>query len=348
MDKGKIISFIVPAYNSERYLKKALDSFYVPELAEYMEVIIVDDGSTDKTAEIAQGYAAKWPVIYRLIQKENGGHGSVINLGSKEASGKYFKVIDADDWIMTENLTEYIRYLTASDAEIILTPFHMVDMNSGERTVQKMYAENYDRIYSPNELADNWKAFDRCTTFHGITYNTSFYNQYRHELPEKIFYEDQEYATIPFCYAKKVALLNLYIYQYLIGNSEQSISNANKIKRIGHLDIVIDHMLDYWKIHQGTPYFANNYFLRKMEGVVLSYYVTMCIVNLQKAQGYKACKLLNHRIKKIWPMLFRKLQKMYFAYRIFGMLNINEKSYEKIIHSKLFRLIWHNHMVEKL
>lgn len=348
MEEGKIISFIVPAYNCEKYLEKALNSFYVPELADYLEVIIIDDGSSDRTTEIARKYVAEYPTIYSLVQKENGGHGSVINLGSKKASGKYFKVIDADDWVMTENLPKYIEYLAACDAEIILTPFHMIDMNSKKRTVQKMYTEDYGRMYSPNELARNWKSFDRCTTFHGITYQTSFYNQYRHELPEKVFYEDQEYATIPFCYAKKVALLNLYIYQYLIGNSEQSVSNANKIKRIGHLDIVIDHMLEYWKIHCETLDFAKDYYLRKMEGIVLSYYVTMCIVNPEKAQGYRGCNLLNHRIKQICPTLFERLKKKYFVYRIFGILNINEQVYEKIIHSKPFRLICHNHVIEKL
>lgn len=343
----KIITFVIPSFNVEYYLKKVLDSFLAPEIIEQLEVIIVDDGSCDGTADIAKMYAEKYPEIYRLLQKENGGHGSTINLGSKEARGKYFKVIDADDWVVTENLSEYIQCLTKSDAEVILTPFHMVDMITGERIVQKMYIEDYSRCYTPDEIAERWKSFDRCTTFHGITYRTDFYNEHRHELSENVFYEDQEYATIPFCYAKKVAVLNLNIYQYLIGNSEQSVSSANKIKRIGHLETVIEHMLEYWSVHKNNSSFARNYFLRKMEGIVFSYYVIMCIITPQKSVGRRHCKNLNCKIQRCCPELFEIVHNKYFAYIVFSIFRINENTYEKIIHSSLFRLVRRNHKIEK-
>ena len=343
----KIITFIIPSYNVEKYLRKGLDSFLVPELADQIEVIVVDDGSSDGTAAIAREYVEKCPEIYRLLQKPNGGHGSAINAGSREAQGKYFKVIDADDWVITENLPEYIRYLEESTAEVILTPFHMVDMITGERTIQKMYIDDYGRIYTPNELAENWKAFDRCTTFHGITYNTTFYNKYRHELPEKVFYEDQEYATIPFCYAKKVAVLDLYIYQYLVGNSEQSVSQNNQIKRIGHLETVINGMLTYWKKHCTDVEFCRSYFLRKLEAIVFSHYVIMCIATDEKVLGRKRCRILNKAIKKDCSDLYQMIYKKYLMYIIFSILHISADTYEKLIHSSVFRLIRHNHKVEK-
>lgn len=345
----KIITFIIPSYNVERYLNTALRSFITddPELNDQIEVIVVDDGSSDGTAEIADSFIKQYPDMFRLFQKENGGHGSTINVGSLAAKGKYFKVIDADDWVVTENLADFIRYLSSTDADAVLTPFHMVDMTTGDRVIQKMYIDDYSRNYTPDEIAADWKSFDRCTTFHGITYRTDFYNCYRHELPEKVFYEDQAYATIPFCHAKKIDVLDLMIYQYLVGNSEQSVARSNQIKRIGHLEKVSDHMLTYWKENSTGSTFSAEYFLKKLEGVILSHYVIMCIANPEKAKGRRHCKALNRKLKEKCPPMYQMVQKKYIAYTMFSMLNINEDTYEKIIHSRVFRMVRHNHRIEK-
>lgn len=345
----KIITFIIPSYNVEQYLHTALTSFITSDadVNDQIEVIIVDDGSSDGTADIARSYVKQYPEMFRLIQKENGGHGSTINVGSKEAQGRFFKVIDADDWVVTKNLSEYIHFLQETVADVVLTPFHMIDMNTRERMAQKMYITDYDYIYSPNELAADWKSFDRCATFHGVTYRTAFYNQYRHELPEKVFYEDQEYATIPLCCAKKVAVLNLMIYQYLVGNSQQSVSKTNQIKRIGHLEAVIEHMLAYWSSHHLEHYFSREYFLRKMEDVMLAYYRIMCIVNTDKGFGQKSCARINQIVRQRSPEMYQSLRKKYILFCLFSMLHINEDDYEKIIHSSVFRRIRRNHGIEK-
>lgn len=345
----KIITFIIPSYNVERYLNTALHSFFTEEesVNEQIEVIVVDDGSVDRTAEVAEDYVKQRPDMFRLIRKENGGHGSTINVGSKEVRGKYFKVIDADDWVVTENLKEYVAFLRNTDADVVLTPFHMVDMNTGERTKQKMYLTDSDCTYTPNEIAANWKTFDKCTTFHGITYRTEFYNMHRHELSENVFYEDQEYATIPACFAKRIAVLDLYVYQYLVGNSEQSVAKSNQIKRIGHLECVVEHMLEYWKENRLCPDFGAAYFLRKLEGIVFSYYTNMCVSNTEKCEGRNRCRRLNKKIKAECPELMSILKKSYMLYEIFSVLNISEQDYEKIIHSKVVRRIRHSHRVEK-
>lgn len=350
MEKNvKIISFIIPSYNVERYLNKALDSFLTLDLQtnEKVEVLIVDDGSEDRTAEIAHSYVERDPIMYKLLKKENGGHGSTINLGSREATGKFFKVIDADDWVITENLLEYIQYLETSDADVVLTPFHTVDMVTGKRTMQKMYISDYSRCYTPDEVAADWKSFDKCATFHGIAYRTEFYNQMRNELPENVFYEDQEYATIPFCHARKIAVLELPIYQYLIGNSEQSVSTANKLKRISHQERVIRDMLYYWKAQEYNAEFVRSYFIKKMEDILLAYYKVMCIINPDKSSGRKSCSRLNREIRESSSEIYKNLSRKYALFYIFSLLRINEKVYEKIIHSYLFRLVRHNRKIEK-
>lgn len=344
---NKITTFIVPAYNVENYLEKGLRSFLNLEVIENLEVIIVNDGSTDHTEQIALRYAEKYPSVFKLLNKENGGHGSAINLGSSVAVGKYFKIIDGDDWVINENLSLLVRCLAVCEADVVLTPYHMVDMNSGEKIVQRMYIENYNKLYNLDQITANWKSFDRCMTFHGITYKTSFYNQYRHELPEGIFYEDQEFATIPCCYAKTIAAFDLFIYQYLVGNSEQSVSYKNQVKRITHLERVAINLLNYKKENAELPSLHIEYLKRKTEAVILSYYVVSCIINPDKVAGRKMSNNMYKSVRLLWPDLFRATRSKYWVYRLFSWFRVGPESYQKIIHSMAFRLVRRNHGIEK-
>ena len=118
----KIVSFIIPSYNVEKYLDKCLTSFLNLEVLDFIEVIVVDDGSKDQTAQIARNYIEQYPRVFRLISKENGGHGSAINVGTAAAAGCYLKVIDADDWVVTENLKEFVDKLAVCTADVVLNP----------------------------------------------------------------------------------------------------------------------------------------------------------------------------------------------------------------------------------
>ena len=106
---SKILSVVIPTYNMEKYLEKCLNSFIYNEGADELEVLIVNDGSKDNSVNIAKEFEKKYPNIFKVIDKENGGHGSTINAGLKVASGKYFKVVDADDWVETDELKKLIR-----------------------------------------------------------------------------------------------------------------------------------------------------------------------------------------------------------------------------------------------
>ena len=103
----KLISFVVPCYNSESYMERCINTLLKGK--EDVEIIIVNDGSTDKTKKIADGYKKRYPKIIKAIHKINGGHGSGVNAGLKEASGKYFKVVDSDDWLDEEALIKLIN-----------------------------------------------------------------------------------------------------------------------------------------------------------------------------------------------------------------------------------------------
>ena len=115
----KILSIVVPAYNVEKYLDQCLSSFVNTEVLRDIEILIINDGSTDRTAEIAEKYCEKYPGCFVLYNKENGGHGSGINYGIEHAKGKYFKVVDGDDWVETVNLPVFVRTLKKIDVDVI-------------------------------------------------------------------------------------------------------------------------------------------------------------------------------------------------------------------------------------
>ena len=187
------------------------------------------------------------------------------------------------------------------------------------------------------------ESFDRCLTFHGISYKRSFYESYRHKLPEKIFYEDQEYAAVPCCHAKTIQAFNLYFYQYLIGTDSQSVAAHNQLKRLSHIEIVATRIAEYHQLHPELSFAGKSYLLQKLQAVLLSYYTTACIVNPNKADGRKKCRQLNEVIKGYCPQSYAAIMWKYRIFDLFSRLHLTSAGYEKLLCSSLYNTIRHNH-----
>lgn len=130
----KLLSFAVPCYNSEAYMEKCIESLLVG--GEEVEILIIDDGSKDRTAEIADGYAEKYPTIVKAIHKENGGHGSAVNTGIANATGLYFKVVDSDDWVKEEvyrQILAKLHELTGGETTLDMLISNFVYEKAGEK-----------------------------------------------------------------------------------------------------------------------------------------------------------------------------------------------------------------------
>ena len=228
---NKILSIAVPSYNMEKYLNKCLDSFLVPEILDDIEVIVVNDGSKDNTLKIAKEYEEKYPNVFKVIDKENGGHGSGINHGVKNAVGTYFKLIDADDWVDSSNMIDYVN---------MLKQHQDVDM----------FVNNYNQVFEPDyEIKDanalrDIKVKNQVVEFfeyefkpmHCLTYRTDILRNFT--FSEKCFYEDTEYASFPLLYVGKIYFSDLNIYQYRLGRGGQSVSQEGYFKhRLDHIKV---------------------------------------------------------------------------------------------------------------
>lgn len=337
----KILSFIIPAYNSAAFLDKCVGSMLVPECMESLEILIVNDGSTDETAEIAQTYCRKFPETVRLISQPNRGHGGALNTGCKAARGKYLKVIDADDWVETKNLPLLLEKLAECESDVVLTHHHTINIGTGEIKNWKSYPEMFDRAYSFDEIMTNWKAFDRSLTFHGITYRTDFYQRLAEDLLEHVFYEDHQYATFPCCHAASVTPFDLFIYEYRIGDVNQSVSDANQCKRIGHTAAVIQKMIDeYSKLPENM---GKSYAAMKIQGLLMSYMTTALLVFPDRKAGRKLAREQMEKCRQRAPKVAHLAEKKYRVFMIFNCIHIGNKTWNCILQSKLYNTLRRNH-----
>ena len=335
-DGNKIISFIVPAYNSQEFLVKCLLSFISGSRAdEKIEVIIVNDGSKDDTKSVALGFTRSRPEIFRLIDKKNGGHGSAINAALPEAHGKYIKVIDSDDWIVTENLEKYIEALETSDADILITHFHTVNARTGKITPIKSSSVTYGKKYSLEGLMAAGKGALSCCMFHGITYEADFYRGCGVTLSERISYEDQEYCTLPFIKAESIIFADLFLYEYLVGSANQSVADENQVLRAGQLEQV------FWKILRGAApekisEAAKAYLLYKLAETLQNYYVTMLIRNSDRKNGRREAARIRRLSAKELPPLKELTSFRYGLLLLMHFLHIKPSHLETLKNSPLY------------
>ena len=218
----KLLSIVVPSYNSQDYLRHCLDTVVLG--GQEVEVIVVDDGSTDSTAEIAREYCSRFPGIVRLEQKENGGHGSAVNRGLEVATGTYFKVVDSDDWLDTTDYRSVLSLLRSiGSVDLLITNYVYEYSYNGKHKVMR-----YSNVF-PQGKVITWDSmhrfhFDQLMLMHSLFYRTELLRECGLKLPEHTFYVDNLVAYLPLPYVKSLIYLDCSPYHYLIGRPGQSVN----------------------------------------------------------------------------------------------------------------------------
>lgn len=222
----KILTISIAAYNVEKYIAQTLDSLIDKEL-EDIEVLIIIDGSKDRTFEIAKEYEKKYPNVFRAIYKENGGYGSTINKGIELATGKYFKQLDGDDWYNTENLKKICEILRKIDTDIVYTPYIECNEKENKQTISYNDIEKFSDI---EKLENVIQYSNNNIPMHSLMYKTEILKNNNIKLQEHCFYTDTEYAIYPFMYSNTIKILTIPLYMYRIGVEGQSMSIEGRIK----------------------------------------------------------------------------------------------------------------------
>lgn len=340
----KVLSFIIPSYNSEKYLDKCITSFLDEAVLDKIEIIIVNDGSSDNTSSVAQKYCDIYPGSVRLISQENSGHGGALNTGCAAAKGKFLKVIDADDWVETVNLSEFVSFLQNCESDVVLTHHYTVDISTNEIKKWKSYPSSFERTYSFSEIVPDFSNFERSLTFHGITYNTAFYQKSNYKLCEKVFYEDHEFSTFPCCFAASVVPLDLFIYHYRVGDVNQSVSDANQLKRIYHSETVLKKLVSEYENSSDQLDAASREFVcLKIKILLLSYLSTVLLVEKDKKKGRKQAKQIIDFFKSQLPRVYELTAKKYMVFRMFNFLHMSKSTLDKLLASRAYRLLKGTH-----
>lgn len=338
----KILSFIIPSYNCSAFLPKCIESMLHPSLMEQLEILVVNDGSVDDTGSVAEHYVNQYPQTVKLINQENKGHGGALNTGCAAAQGKYLKVIDADDWVETDNLPAFLAFLSSCDSDVVLTHHYTRDISTGEVKSWKSYPEAFNTPYTLEQIMLQPQNFDRSLTFHGITYRTDFYQSENIRLSEKVFYEDHEYATFACCKAASVTPLDLFIYNYRIGDVQQSVSDANQLKRLSHMETVLKRFLSEYQTLPTTDG-GSSYFEMKTQGVFLAYITTVLLVEPNRKKGRQLGKEMLGQVRVKLPGAYERSIMQYRIFRCMNLLHMNKSNWERILHSRLYRKLRHSH-----
>ena len=248
----KLLTFAIPCYNSENYMEKCIESI-LPG-GEDVEIIIVDDGSHDRTAEIADRYAAQYPSIVRAIHQPNGGHGEAVNTGIANAAGLYFKVVDSDDWVDAEAYAKILgklRELVQSKKNIDMLLANYVYEKEGAKHKKVMRQTGFptDCIFSWKDVRHFYKG--HYILMHSVIYRTQLLRDCGLKLPDHTFYVDNIYVYKPLPYVRSMYYMDVDFYRYFIGRDDQSVNEKVMISRIDQQikvnKIMIDDV-DLWKV----------------------------------------------------------------------------------------------------
>lgn len=238
---GKLLSICIPSFNMEKYLSRNLDSFLDSAKLSELELIIVNDGSTDNTLEVAKEYYSKYPNTIVIIDKPNGHYGSCVNAALKVASGEFFRIVDADDWVDTQQLVTFLSKLNGVDSDVVYTRYNNFYEATGLTTLCEDPAEmKWNVSIDLNDIT-----FERYVHMHQITYRTQFLKEIQYRQTEGVCYTDTEYVFIPLSQAKNIYCMDISLYQYYIGRDDQSMSPAVLMKNFSHLQKVLNSILNY-------------------------------------------------------------------------------------------------------
>lgn len=298
----KALTVIVPTFNMEQYLDECLTSMITDKSQHLLEVIIVNDGSTDNSSAIAHQYSEKYPTLFRVIDKANGHYGSCINAGLKIATGKYVKILDSDDFFHTPDLDHYLDYLHNSTDDLVVTDVMRVTIK-GKFYKRGSYAEYHGKTFDIDEigLSSQFKGI----AMHYMTYRTQLLRDIDYFQPEGILYTDDVWRFTPMQAVRKISFLDKTVYCYRLGREGQSMDRYVMRKNASHQLKIANHKLDIWeqvkdRLSPGAYAFMEDQLLYN-EGNSLKFGI------MYSSLSNEEMKALDDRMKVLCPEIYDKV-----------------------------------------
>ena len=324
----KYLSVAIPCYNVEKYLNKCLDSFSDDRLREDLEVLIVDDGSKDSTPVIAQEYVNRYPEIFKLIRKENGGHGSAVNAGIANATGKFFRIVDGDDWVHTDNLISLINLLKSTETDLVVDQKTKVDMTTGVESFIKLPSKIiFNHEYAFLDVSDD----EVCHFYalHTLNVRMTILKEHNIRLLEHAFYVDNEYLLKVVAYIRNVVFYDLDVYRYLVGNINQSVSHQSYAKRYDQHERVIKECLRFSTATKWPDGLAA-YMKRRILPLIRTHHIISLIYQTNRKEGRENARQFFNFLKVNYPDYANATEKRYLISVMLHHLGFNDERLETL------------------
>ena len=279
----KWLSIIVPAYNMEKYLKECLGSLIVSlEMMDRLEVVVINDGSNDRTSEIAHEFETRYPSTFRVIDKKNGNYGSCINVALKAVSGEFVKVLDADDSFDTEGLSLLLERCRVSDADLILTDWEDVDANRKSLGHRKLNLAPGSQISVSTFVLKN-TSLQMCS----MAYRRSLFAGGWYRQKEKISYSDVQWSFLPLARVQQIEYLPHCVYRILTSREGQTSTLQARRKNYQMiLDMYVDMLNQYLQsrgsLSEDTRKALDTFAAKYAEGVYRTGLILNVSVNLRE------------------------------------------------------------------
>lgn len=304
----KYLTFAVPSYNSEDYLSRCIESLLTG--GELVEIIIVNDGSTDGTAIIADAYQKQHPDIIKVVHQENKGHGGAVNAGLQHATGKYFKVVDSDDWLDTEALKSVLDKMQEWERDQIEVDMLICDYIYNHLYENRTHQIHYHNVFKACTMC-GWDEIGRFypsqyLIMHALIFDTRLLRESGVELPQHTFYVDNIFAYQPLPFVQKLYYLDVGLYHYFLGREDQSVNENVLCNRIDQQIKVTKIVSECSNIDAVEHPRLSSYMIRNISVMMAISSIHLLLIGTEEALR-KRKQLWDH-IKERNPKLYKKLR----------------------------------------
>jgi glycosyltransferase involved in cell wall biosynthesis len=303
----KALTIVVPVYNTEKYLARCLDSILFKDVLDNIEVICVNDGSSDSSLSILRNYEKRYPKSVVVIDKENGGHGSTINAALKIARGKYFKVLDSDDWFNPIDFEILVNKLGKLDADLVITNYRQDNITTGESTFFSWRDLTPNKLYKFDEIDLNSLQGDYFIMQESF-WLTKILKDSNLKLLEKTFYVDMQFNTIPIEKFQTFVFLDLDIYRYFIGRKDQSVDLRSFVKnKKQHEEVMLSLLNNYVRERPKLSTNKEAYFRMIIKYMLCTHYYIFCVYDPDKKNARKEIYKFDKELLKISPIIWDEM-----------------------------------------
>jgi glycosyltransferase involved in cell wall biosynthesis len=292
----KILSVVIPTFNMEAWLPRCLDSVLIDGILNEIEIIVVNDGSTDSSRDIANSYKERFPNAVTVIDKPNGHYGSCVNAALAVAAGTYFRILDADDRFASDAFVRFIAFLQHCAADMVVSNFSREYLGGGRKIAAKHACDKY---------------FNLLFFMHGLTYRTEILRNAGYRQLEGIAYTDTEYCFYPLTAVGSRAYFDEVLYLYTIGREGQTVNDGIYYKNREQVRRIIQRMMNY--LREQTEIQNQNRGLQYTKFVhVACYYFTAILTHPRNETDDKSMRDIDAFLRELDGRAYHELGEQKF------------------------------------